>query len=161
MVLERLSITWWVLAAVAMQLLIIGSIGVIFCSTSLLGGLVSSLLVPVQQVFAVLFLHERFNADKGMALAMCLWGFASYFYGEYRSTYKKIPSKQESEVEIIWIYNISCDSKFKSIQHRIHLSMLLLQFRYITLLISHFSSYVIIDVAPRRHFRVSKFPPVQ
>lgn len=88
-----------VFAGIAMQLLIIGSIGVIFCSTSLLGGLVSALLVPVQQVFAVVFLHERFNADKGMALAMCLWGFASYFYGEYRATYKKPQSKQEPEVD--------------------------------------------------------------
>ncbi|XP_038717904.1 purine permease 1-like [Tripterygium wilfordii] len=84
-----------VLAAIAMQLLIIGSLGVIFCSTSLLGGLVSSLLVPVQQVFAVIFLKEGFNADKGMALAMCIWGFTSYFFGEYRM------SKEQQETKII------------------------------------------------------------
>ncbi|WCJ43498.1 purine permease 3 [Euphorbia peplus] len=72
-----------VMAAISMQLLIIGSIGLVFASSSLMGGLVSALLVPLQQVFAVIFLHEPFNADKGMALAMCLWGFASHLYGRY------------------------------------------------------------------------------
>jgi len=27
-------------------------------------------------------LQEVFHAGKGMALAMCLWGFASYLYGD-------------------------------------------------------------------------------
>ncbi|EEF48537.1 purine transporter, putative [Ricinus communis] len=91
-----------VVAAVIMQLLIIGSLGVIFASTSLLGGLVSSLLVPVQQVFAVIFLHEVFNAEKGMALAMCLWGFASHLYGAYvESSKKQAKKKEESNCEVI------------------------------------------------------------
>ncbi|XP_059635530.1 purine permease 3-like [Cornus florida] len=88
-----------VLAAVAMQFLIIGSLGVIFCSTSLLGGLVSSLLLPVQQIFAVMFLPESFNADKGIALAMCLWGFSSDFYGEYKVSRRKPATKLEPEQE--------------------------------------------------------------
>ncbi|PKI35017.1 hypothetical protein CRG98_044602 [Punica granatum] len=78
-----------VLVGVAMQFLIMGSIRIIFCFTSLLGGLVTSLLVPMQQVFAVVFLRENFTAEKGMALAMCLWGFASYFYGEFRTGREK------------------------------------------------------------------------
>ncbi|KAJ8762472.1 hypothetical protein K2173_007911 [Erythroxylum novogranatense] len=92
-----------VLAAIAMQFLIIGSLGVIFSSTSLLGGPVSSLLVPVQQVFAVIFLREQFNAEKGMALAMCLWGFASYFYGEYKlsSKNKQAAKKEETNHEVV------------------------------------------------------------
>lgn len=81
------------IAAIVLQFLVIGSLGVIFSSTSLLGGLVSSLLVPVQQAFAVIFLKEVFNAEKGMALAMCLWGFASYLYGEYQ---KPEANKEES-----------------------------------------------------------------
>lgn len=81
------------IAAIVLQLLVIGSLGVIFNSSSLLGGLVSSLLVPVQQAFAVMILKEVFNAEKGMALAMCLWGFASYLYGEYQ---KPEANKEES-----------------------------------------------------------------
>ncbi|CAL1363776.1 unnamed protein product [Linum trigynum] len=73
------------LAAVALQLMIIGSIGLVFSSSSLFSGLVTSFLVPTQQVFAVIFLREGFDAAKGMALAMCLWGFASHLYGEHKA----------------------------------------------------------------------------
>lgn len=88
-------------AALALQCLVIGSLGIIFTSTSLLGGIVSSLLVPVQQAFAVFFLPESFNAEKGMALAMCLWGFASYFYGEYKTSQKQQETKQKSELGVL------------------------------------------------------------
>ncbi|CAN1292592.1 Purine permease 3 [Linum perenne] len=52
------------------------------------GGIMTALLVPVQQVFAVIFLKEGFNAEKGMALALCLWGFASHVYGGYKASFK-------------------------------------------------------------------------
>ncbi|KAG6785355.1 hypothetical protein POTOM_011085 [Populus tomentosa] len=38
----------------------------------------------IQQAFSVIFLQELSHAGKGMALAMYLWGFASYLYGEYQ-----------------------------------------------------------------------------
>ncbi|WMV57188.1 hypothetical protein MTR67_050573 [Solanum verrucosum] len=70
------------LTAISLQAMMIGSLGMIFCSSALLFGIVNALLFPIQQIFAVIFLPESFNSDKWMALAMCLWGFASYFYGE-------------------------------------------------------------------------------
>ncbi|KAL5992603.1 hypothetical protein ACLOJK_013522 [Asimina triloba] len=85
-------------AAIVMQLLVIGNMGVIFCSTSLFSGIYISLLVPVQEVFAVIFFHEKFTAEKGLALALCLWGFASYFYGEYK-TNKVEKEKAEGTME--------------------------------------------------------------
>ncbi|CAN1292586.1 Purine permease 3 [Linum perenne] len=72
----------------ALQLMIIGIFGVVFSSSSLFGGIMTALLVPVQQVFAVIFLKEGFNAEKGMALALCLWGFASHVYGGYKASFK-------------------------------------------------------------------------
>ncbi|CAI0456959.1 unnamed protein product [Linum tenue] len=60
-------------------------------------GLVTSLLVPVQQVFAVIFLREGFNAEKALALALCLWGFASHLYGGYKASLKK--KKKNDDVE--------------------------------------------------------------
>ncbi|CAI0404865.1 unnamed protein product [Linum tenue] len=54
-----------------------------------LAGIVTSLLVPVRQVSAVIFLREGFNAEKGMALTLCLWGFASHLYGRYRAGSEK------------------------------------------------------------------------
>ncbi|GLJ10938.1 hypothetical protein SUGI_0138430 [Cryptomeria japonica] len=38
------------------------------------------------EVLAVILFHEKFTGEKGMALAMALWGFTSYFYGEYKSS---------------------------------------------------------------------------
>lgn len=77
------------LSAISLQIMIVGNLGMIFCSSALLLGIVNALLVPVQQIFAVIFLPESFNSDKWMALAMCLWGFASYFYGEYKDNMTK------------------------------------------------------------------------
>ncbi|CAN0885599.1 Purine permease 3 [Linum grandiflorum] len=75
-----------IVGAIALQLMIIGVFGVVFSSSSLFGGIMTALLVPVQQVFAIIFLKESFNAEKGMALALCLWGFASHVYGGYKAT---------------------------------------------------------------------------
>lgn len=86
-----------VFAGLAMQMNIIGTLGVIFCSSSLFGGIFAAFLVPVVEVFAAIFLPESFNAEKGMALAMCLWGFASYFYGEYKVSLKKKQKMNEAE----------------------------------------------------------------
>jgi RNA polymerase sigma-70 factor (ECF subfamily) len=36
----------------------------------------------VSGVLAVLFFHESFNGTKGVSLALAVWGFVSYFYGE-------------------------------------------------------------------------------
>ncbi|KAL3321991.1 hypothetical protein AABB24_039557 [Solanum stoloniferum] len=74
------------LSAISLQSMMIGSLGMIYCSSALLSGILNALLVPIQQIFAVIFLPESFNSDKWMALAMCLWGFASYFYGEYKES---------------------------------------------------------------------------
>ncbi|XP_016438519.1 purine permease 1-like isoform X2 [Nicotiana tabacum] len=85
------------LSAIALQIMIIGNLGLIFSSSALLSGIVNSLLVPVQQIFAVMFLPESFNAEKWMALAMCLWGFASYFYGEYKASLKVTKTKHATQ----------------------------------------------------------------
>lgn len=86
------------LSAIALQIMIIGNLGLIFSSSALLSGIFNSLLVPVQQIFAVMFLPESFNAEKWMALAMCLWGFASYFYGEYKASLKKVTKTKPDQV---------------------------------------------------------------
>ncbi|MCL7046788.1 hypothetical protein MKW94_002043 [Papaver nudicaule] len=69
---------------VVWQLLFIGRMGTIFCSSSLFAGVVSATILPFSQIAAVLTFHENFSGEKGMALALTLWGFASYFYGSYR-----------------------------------------------------------------------------
>ncbi|KAI3935512.1 hypothetical protein MKW92_039033 [Papaver armeniacum] len=83
-VLVASSITW--------QLCFLGTIGVIFCSTSLLAGVISAVVLPVIEILAVIFYHETFKAEKGIALFLSLWGFISYFYLEIKASMK--PKKQ-------------------------------------------------------------------
>ncbi|KAI3871297.1 hypothetical protein MKW92_025282 [Papaver armeniacum] len=83
-VLVASSITW--------QLCFLGTIGVIFCSTSLLAGVISAVILPGIEILAVIFYHETFKAEKGIALFLSLWGFISYFYLEIKASRK--PKKQ-------------------------------------------------------------------
>nr|GME01586.1 purine permease 3 [Ipomoea batatas] len=69
-------------SAVVWQLFFVGAIGVIFCASSLFSGIVTTLLLPVTEILAVVFYKEAFHAEKGIALALSLWGFFYYFYGE-------------------------------------------------------------------------------
>ena len=76
-------------SAIIWQCFFLGVIGVIFCSSSLLSGIVIAVLLPVTEILAVIFYKENFQAEKGVALALSLWGFVSYFYGEIKQTKKK------------------------------------------------------------------------
>ncbi|KAI3955594.1 hypothetical protein MKX01_034916 [Papaver californicum] len=86
-----------VASSIIWQLCFLGTIGVIFCSTSLLAGVISAVILPVIEILAVIFYHESFKAEKGIALFLSLWGFISYFYLELKASWK--PKKQCSELE--------------------------------------------------------------
>ncbi|KAK9163407.1 hypothetical protein Syun_004309 [Stephania yunnanensis] len=68
------------------QVLALGIVGVVHTSSSLFAGMVTALMLPVTEVFAVLAYNEKFTSEKWLALALCLWGFSSYFIGEYKKT---------------------------------------------------------------------------
>lgn len=88
-----------VVSALVWQCNYVGAFGVIFCSSSLLSGIIATVLLPVTEVLAVVFYKESFKAEKGVALVLSLWGFGSYFYGEYSLTKKSrdiIESPQQS-----------------------------------------------------------------
>ncbi|KAJ6735536.1 hypothetical protein OIU79_002560 [Salix purpurea] len=76
-------------SAVIWQCFFLGAIGVIFCASSLLSGILIALLLPATEILAVVFFQEKFQAEKGVALSLSLWGFASYFYGEMKENKKK------------------------------------------------------------------------
>ncbi|XP_010266597.1 PREDICTED: purine permease 3-like [Nelumbo nucifera] len=84
-----LVIVW---SAILWQLFFLGLVGVIFCGSSMLGGIIIAAVIPVTEILAVIFCREKFKAEKGISLALCLWGFTSYFYGEIKG-----PSKKNSE----------------------------------------------------------------
>jgi drug/metabolite transporter (DMT)-like permease len=68
--------------AVMYQLFLLGTIGTVFYGSALLAGVILTVLIPITGVLAVLFFHESFNGTKGVSLALAVWGFVSYFYGE-------------------------------------------------------------------------------
>ncbi|CAA2984033.1 purine permease 3-like [Olea europaea subsp. europaea] len=87
--------------AIVWQCFFLGSIGVIFYSSSLLSGIVLTFLLPVTEVLAVIFYHEKFQAEKGVSLFLSLWGFISYFYGEIKhGTNKKNDKHDSSQTEM-------------------------------------------------------------
>ncbi|KAF8776125.1 hypothetical protein HU200_003811 [Digitaria exilis] len=71
-----------IFGAVSFQLFNLGTMGLIICSSSLLAGIMVALVLPLSEVLAVIFLREKFDGVKGIALVLSLWGFVSYLYGE-------------------------------------------------------------------------------
>ncbi|KAJ9673943.1 hypothetical protein PVL29_023471 [Vitis rotundifolia] len=80
------------------QCFYLGAIGVIFSASSLVAGIVLAVLLPVTEILAVIFFHEKFQAEKGVSLALSLWGFVSYFYGEIKDSKKKENPTPETEL---------------------------------------------------------------
>lgn len=76
-------------SAIMWQFFFLGAIGVIFCASSLLSGIIIAAFLPVTEILAVIVYKENFQAEKGVALVLSLWGFVSYFYGEIKQARKK------------------------------------------------------------------------
>lgn len=81
------------------QFFYLGAVGVIFCSSSLLSGIIIAVLLPVTEVLAVIVYREKFQAEKGVALILSLWGFVSYFYGEIKHN-KRIEKDRRANMEL-------------------------------------------------------------
>ncbi|KAF8110243.1 hypothetical protein N665_0086s0080 [Sinapis alba] len=88
-----------VFTAIIWQGFFLGSIGMIFCASSLVSGVLISALLPLTQVLAVLFFREKFQAEKGVSLFLSLWGFVSYFYGKIESE-KKTQTQEEQPSQL-------------------------------------------------------------
>ncbi|OWM79996.1 hypothetical protein CDL15_Pgr006300 [Punica granatum] len=82
------------------QFFFLGAVGVIFCASSLFSGILISLMLPLTEVLAVIFFKEKFQAEKGVSLALSLWGFVSYFYGEFKHTKKRDRNPHQSQNQI-------------------------------------------------------------
>ncbi|KAF5181379.1 Purine permease [Thalictrum thalictroides] len=86
--------------AIVWQFFFLGAVGVIFCASSLLSGIMIAVLLPLTESLAVVFYDEKFSPEKGISLALSLWAFVSYFYGEYKQT-KQLQQSIESKSSII------------------------------------------------------------
>ncbi|XP_020580987.1 purine permease 3-like, partial [Phalaenopsis equestris] len=81
-------------AVIFFQCFFVGALGVISCANTLLAGIIIAALIPVIEVLAFIFLHEKFSSEKGVALVLSLWGLASYSYGEYTQLKQKKKEQQ-------------------------------------------------------------------
>ncbi|KAL8465858.1 hypothetical protein ACS0TY_035101 [Phlomoides rotata] len=82
-------------SAIIWQCFFLGVVGVIHYSSSLFSGVVISVLLPVTEVLAVIFYHEKFQAEKGISLFLSLWGFVSYSWGDIKDNIKKKKKKNK------------------------------------------------------------------
>ncbi|CAA0839077.1 Purine permease 3 [Striga hermonthica] len=85
--------------AILWQCFFLGAIGVIFYSSSLVAGIVMTVVLPVTEVLAVIFFKEKFQAEKGISLFLSLWGFFSYFYGDIKHNKKRVKNEIGDENE--------------------------------------------------------------
>ncbi|KAF9609087.1 hypothetical protein IFM89_012652 [Coptis chinensis] len=77
-----------VASALVWQFQILGIMGVINCTSSLFAGILTSVILPFTEIAAIVTFKEKFTGEKGLSLALCLWGFTSYFIGEYKTAGK-------------------------------------------------------------------------
>ncbi|KAK7268320.1 hypothetical protein RIF29_21018 [Crotalaria pallida] len=71
-------------SAILWQINFLGTIGVIFGASSLLSGIMIALMVPITELLYVIIYKEKFKAEKGVSLVLSVWGFVSYFYGDFK-----------------------------------------------------------------------------
>ncbi|CAH9067025.1 unnamed protein product [Cuscuta epithymum] len=75
--------------AIFSQLYYVGALGVTSYGSSLLSMVIITVLLPITELMAVVFFHEKFQAEKGISLFLSFWGFVSYFYGDIKNNIKK------------------------------------------------------------------------
>lgn len=74
--------------AITWQLFALGSIGLIFETSSLFSNAISVLGLPIVPVLAVVFFHDKMNGLKVIAFLLAVWGFVSYVYQHYLDNLK-------------------------------------------------------------------------
>ncbi|MCD9560570.1 hypothetical protein HAX54_019286 [Datura stramonium] len=84
--------------AIIWQCFYVGAVGVIYLSSSLMSGVIISALLPITEILGVIFFNEKFSGEKGISLFLSLWGFFSYFYGEFKKTKKLENRSSQNEI---------------------------------------------------------------
>ncbi|XP_004242795.2 purine permease 3-like [Solanum lycopersicum] len=87
-------------SAILWQCFFLGAIGVIYFSSSLVSGILITVLLPITEILGVVFYGEKFTPEKGVSLVLSIWGFISYLYGDIKANKKK-KENQSKEQEMI------------------------------------------------------------
>ncbi|MCL7027135.1 hypothetical protein MKW94_023033, partial [Papaver nudicaule] len=72
-----MTLVW---TAITWQIFSVGTVGLIFESSSMFSNVASTLGLPIVPILAVIFFHEKLSGIKVVAILLSLWGFISYVY---------------------------------------------------------------------------------
>lgn len=92
-----MTLAW---TAVAWQLCTMGLMGLVATVSSLFTNVISTVGTPLSPVLAVIFLGDRLDGVKLLAMLIGVWGLLSYVYQHYlddRAKAKKIAEKSDDE----------------------------------------------------------------
>jgi Purine nucleobase transmembrane transport len=79
--------TYWLVlgtTVVSWQLCFVGTAGMIFLTSSLHSGICMTALLPINVMAGVALFGDELGPVKCISMVLCVWGFASYVYGEYK-----------------------------------------------------------------------------
>nr|GME00364.1 purine permease 3-like [Ipomoea batatas] len=100
-----------VFSALVWQIYFIGAAGAICYGSSLLSGIIAAASLSLTEVLAVVVYGEKFGAEKGISLALSLWGFVSYFYGEGKRRRIESAAAPSDEPQELEFFNSVCSRK--------------------------------------------------
>lgn len=81
------AVAYWAVVAttvVSWQMCFMGTAGMVFLTSSVNGGICMTALLVLNVVGGVAAFGDEFSGGKAVAMALCLWGFGSYLYGEWK-----------------------------------------------------------------------------
>ncbi|KAF0893985.1 hypothetical protein E2562_033400 [Oryza meyeriana var. granulata] len=87
-----MTLAW---TAISWQLTTMGMVGLVATVSSLFTNVISTVGMPLSPVMAVIFLGDRMDGVKVLAMLIGIWGFLSYIYQHYLDD-AKIKKKAES-----------------------------------------------------------------
>ncbi|XP_042512324.1 probable purine permease 4 [Macadamia integrifolia] len=91
---------------VTWQVCFMGSAGLVYLTTALTGGICMTALLSMNVLGGVLAFGDAFGGAKVVSTLLCLWGFCSYVYGEYRKMVEEDEEKrndQEMAMELVGV----------------------------------------------------------
>jgi hypothetical protein len=75
-----MTLAW---TAISWQLTTMGMMGLVAAVSSLFSNVISTVGMPLAPVIAVIFLKDKMDGVKVLAMLIGLWGFASYIYQHF------------------------------------------------------------------------------
>jgi hypothetical protein len=72
--------------SVTFQLGILGSVSVLYLTSTMMAGVLNAVRVPLTTIAAVVCFHDPMGGFKVLSLLLTIWGFGSYIYGNSAET---------------------------------------------------------------------------